>query len=1153
MLRATRIPGYELHEVISETASKLVIRAFSLEEKKSVILKVLKPDCPIDAVARLKHEYRIAKNLAKAKNSEIAGVVKVYRLVKQEEASFLVLEDFGGISLDKIIASQALDVVSCLSIAVQLASVLVSLHSCDIIHKDIKPSNIIVNQKTGEIKLTDFGIASFKEKNVSSCQLEGSFAYMSPEQTGRINRAVDYRSDFYSLGVTLYEMLAFRLPFVSDDALELIHGHIAKQPPPLTTAPPLAAIVMKLMAKNAEDRYQSAVGLLADLEFCLTQLKANGVIPTFQPGERDKAGQLSLPDKLYGRDKEVETLLDAFASVSNGSSSELVLISGYSGIGKSALVNEIQQVIIRQRGYFIAGKFDHQRNIPYAAFFQAFESLMRIILVEEERKLLDWRQKLQTALGDNGQVIVEVIPELELIIGKQPPVPQLSLNETQNRFHLIFRAFISVFAQKEHPLVIFLDDLQWADTASLLLIQQLITDNDNQCLLLIGAYRDNEVESEHALMQCVREIEKVTNIVRLALKPLNLDQTIQLLCDTLDTDENAELVHLASLLLNKTAGNPFFLTQIIKTLYTEGLIKYDFQLQCWKWNRKQIQTVGISDLSVVELMVRNLIKLPAPTQELLKLAACIGHHFSLTTLSIVSQTPPTEVTQHLSYALIQGLILPVQNSMPVPVQAEHEYRFLHDRVQQAAYSLIERALYERTHYRIGKLLLHQQPKQIEENIFDIVNQLNLGISQLENEHEAQELAKIAELNLIAARKAKASLALTAAAKYLHQAVELLSVDSWRQYYNLTLDIYRERAEIEFLNGNFEFAEVLTYTAIEKVSLNLEKADLYKLLVSQYTRQGRYEDVVNAAKNGLNLLDIYLPEGNCEHIANEELMIAKQNLDNIGINSIVNLPKIKNKQIEAAIKLLINLEPLVYTVSNFTLYTLIVSKAVNLSLKYGNVSESVKAYANFGLIVGSKLGDYESGYQLGLSAYELSEKLNEKSQQSKASALLTGWLHCWSKHIKDAAVISRKGYQAGLESGEFMFAGCNLFSMIYNLFIQGLSLDSINKEILISYQAATKIQHVLLIESIIGLKFTVNDLTNVNSDGLNNLEICNYKITKSNFVVQCQQKQSFWTLSSYYVCQIQVLYLLNNQDAALDYINKAQKHLLAILGFTISSE
>lgn len=1100
MLPALKIPGYELHEVISETASKVVIRAFSQTLQNSVILKVLKPNCPIDAVARLKHEYRIAKKLLK--NQDIPGVVKVHSLVKREDTSFLVLEDFGGISLDKIISSHPLDVVTCLNIAVQLAQILVLVHHSNITHKDIKPSNIIVNLKYDEVKLTDFGIASYHSTDQSTKtqqvtqpnQLEGSFAYMSPEQTGRMNRDLDYRSDFYSLGVTLYEMLAGKLPFESDDALELVHCHIAKQPPLLIATSPVAAIVTKLMAKNAEARYQSATGLLADLEFCLTQLKTSGVIPNFQPGRHDKAGQLSFSNKLYGREKEVDALLAAFTAVSSGSS-EVILISGYSGIGKSALVNEVHQPIVRQRGYFITGKFDQFKcNISHTAFFQAFQSLVRILLVEDSKKLSYWRQKLQEALGDNGQLIVEVIPELELIIGEQPPVPQLGLNETQNRFNLIFLAFISVFAKKEHPLVIFLDDLHFCDAASLNLMKLLVTNNDNQSLLLIGAYRDNEVCSQHALMQCIQEIEKANKIVStLTINSLDLNDITQLVCDTLDTNRDEKIVELASLLLNKTAGNPFLLTQMIKALHREGFIKFDFAHQCWKWELQQIQTVGITDLNVIELMVRNLSKLANTTQYILKLAACFGENFKLTTLAIVAEMSVNEVCSQLNAALIQGLILPVNNSnCSTLLETELEYRFLHNRVQQAAYSLIENELYEVTHYRIGKLLLQNlEIQHIEENIFDIVNQLNLGISLLQDEREALHLAK---LNFIAARKAKTLMAFTTAAKYLHQALELMPVDSWCCEYDLTIKIYQERAEVEFLNGNFELAEILTYTAIEKASSNLEKANLYNLLVSQYTLQGRFDDVLNFAQKGLILLNILLPTDDCEYIANKELIIAKQNLEQLSIDSIVDLPEIDNNVVEIAIKLLINLEPLVYTSSKFTLYTFIVSKAVNLSLQYGNVSESVKAYANFGLILGAKLGNYHSGYQLGLSAYKLSEKLNNKSQQSKACALLTGWIHCWSKHIKHAATISRKGYQTGLEAGDFMFAGCNLLTLVHNLFFQGSPLSLINKEILASYHAAVKIRHIIAIDSIIAVKFAVHDLTNIENNS-NQIKIENQQFNK----------------------------------------------------------
>ncbi len=567
MLPTQVISGYELTEAIHEGAKTIIYRGKSLEKEQPVILKVLKDEYPtLDAVARLKHEYQIVRNL------EHSGIIKAYQLQTASNRLILVYEDFGGISLKQLLETQQLSLEYCLEIAAQVVQALAYLHRHEIIHKDIKPANIIINPHTGIVKLSDFSIASelYKESTAITYpnEIEGSLAYMSPEQTGRMNRIVDFRSDFYSVGVTFYEMLTGKLPFECNEALEWVHCHIAKVPKTVeelnpNVPPPISQIVMKLMAKDAEDRYQSALGLLFDLVSSLFQIKTNGKIKKLIPGQRDASGILLIPQKLYGRDEEISTLLTAFErligedeknssgyTLSNGTSrSELILISGYSGVGKSSLVKHMHKCIVGERCYFISGKFDQSQNIPYASLIQAFKSLIRQLLTENTTSLQTWREKLLTSLGNNGQVIIDVIPELELIIGKQPVIPQLGLVETQNRFHQVFQKFIRVFTQKEHPLVLFLDDLQWADIGSLKLIQLLISDTLNQHLLVIGAYRDNNINSVHPLKEILSEIKKTgIKINHLEIKPLKRNDVKQMLCECLSETESERIQNLASLI-----------------------------------------------------------------------------------------------------------------------------------------------------------------------------------------------------------------------------------------------------------------------------------------------------------------------------------------------------------------------------------------------------------------------------------------------------------------------------------------------------------------------------------------------------------------------------------------------------------------------------
>ena len=723
------------------------------------------------------------------------------------------------------------EIASFLRLAIGIATALAQVHQRGLIHKDIKPANVLVNSVTGQVWLMGFGIASRlpRERQAPAPPevIAGTLAYMAPEQTGRMNRSIDFRSDLYALGVTLYEMLTGELPFAASDPMEWVHCHIARQPAPpderVAGIPgPLSAIVMKLLAKNAEDRYQTAAGLAVDLRKCLAEWESHRSIEPFPLGADDVSDRLMAPEKLYGREHEIETLLGAFDRVVANGATELVLVSGYAGIGKSSVVNELQKALVPPRGLFASGKFDqYKRDIPYATLAQAFRSLVRPLLGESEAELGRWRDSLSEALGPNGQLIVNLVPELELVIGKQPPVADLPPQDAKNRFQMVFRRFLGVFAREEHPLALFLDDLQWLDAATLDLIEHLVTHPEVRHLLLVGAYRDNEVGPAHPLMRTLEAIRNAgARVEEIVLTPLGLDDIGRLVADALHCEpERAR--PLAQLVHEKTSGNPFFAIQFLTALNEDGLLVFDPVAPAWRWDIDRIRARSYTD-NVADLLVEKMKRLSVPTQEAMKQLACLGNVAEVATLTLVYEETEEAVHAALWEAVYAGLVL----------RQESAYTFLHDRIQQAAYSLIPEERRADVHLRIGRALLASMTAdQLAEHLFDVASQFNRGAARL---IDRDEKAQVATIDLRAGRKAKASAAYASACVYLAAGMALLDERDWGSQYELMFSLWLERAECEFLTGNFETAEQLIAELLQRGASKVDQAAVYHLKVQFHT-------------------------------------------------------------------------------------------------------------------------------------------------------------------------------------------------------------------------------------------------------------------------------------------------------------------------------
>ncbi|MBN3910325.1 MAG: AAA family ATPase [Nostoc sp. NMS1] len=1055
-----KLLNYRISEQLYAGSRTLVYRAIRETDQLPVAIKLLQQEYPtFNDLLLFRNQYTIAKNI------DLPGIVHPYSLEPYHNSYALVMEDFGGISLrdwmNQKMGSNQCTLTEFLEIAIALINILDGLYRHRVIHKDIKPANILINPETQQVKLIDFSIASLLPRETQEVHspnvLEGTLAYVSPEQTGRMNRGIDYRSDYYALGVTFYELLAGHLPFESNDPMELVHCHIAKLPEQLgggreeEIPEVLCEIVMKLMAKNAEDRYQSALGLKFDLEKCLEQLKNTGSIESFPIAQRDICDRFIIPEKLYGRQGEVESLLDAFERVSQGST-EIMLVAGFSGIGKTAVVNEVHKPIVRQRGYFIKGKFDQfQRNIPFSAFVQAFRDLIRQLLSETDTQFEQWKCKILSALGENGQVMIDVIPELERMIGKQPPAPELFASVAQKRFKSLFLKLTQVFTAVEHPLTIFIDDLQWADSASLKLIHLLMSEADIGYLLLIGAYRDNEVNPVHPLMLTLQEIQKLDITVNtITLAPLEQISINHLVADTLSCSL-ALATPLTELVLSKTKGNPFFSTQFLKALHQEQLITFNFDGSYWECDVAQVRSLALTD-DVVEFMAIQLEKLSIETQEVLKLAACVGNQFDLATLAIVYEHSEVTTADELWKALQEGFIIPssdvykfyqqqsLVNSHNDYGQITSSYKFLHDRIQQAAYSLILDNQKQVTHLHIGRLLQQATTaNERDDKIFAIVNHLNQGSALIIDEQEKQELA---QLNLAAGHKAKSSTAYAAALDYFNTGIAMLTDNCWHQS-ALVLSLYEKATESAYLAIDFEQMEQLAEVVLNHAQSWLVRANIYNIKIQACIAQNQQLEALRLAREVLKHLGVHLPEQPTPADIAQALRNTQILLNNKSIESFLELPQMTAPEKKAAMVILSTVLSAAYQAAP-DLLPLIILAHVDLSVQYGNAPESTHGYVMYGLTLLVMLGDIEAGYRFGQLGMNLLQHIHAPELTAKTIFAFNNFLRHWQEPVKDTLEGFLKAYSNGLEIGDIQYVALSLLGYSFSAYFSSQELFSLRQ-------------------------------------------------------------------------------------------------------------
>ncbi|MEM9447918.1 MAG: AAA family ATPase [Cyanobacteria bacterium P01_E01_bin.6] len=1148
--------GYTLAEQLYLGSRTAVYRAVQHTQQHPVVIKVLQRDYPsFSELVQFRNQYTIAKNLP------IPGIVQPLSLEPFGSGYALVMEDWGGIALGTYIQQRSLELSESLAIALQITDILHDLFQHRVVHKDIKPANILIHPESKQIKLIDFSIASLLPKETQEIQspnrLEGTLAYLAPEQTGRMNRGIDYRADFYALGVTLYQLLTETLPFASDDPLELVHCHIAKMPIPVDQVNAdvpvtIAAIVSKLMAKNAEDRYQSALGLKYDLEQCFTQWNTTGDISAFELGQRDVSDRFLIPEKLYGRDAEVAQLLAAFDRVSGRTlddpTSELMLVAGFSGIGKTAVINEVHKPIVRQRGYFIKGKFDQfNRNIPFSAFVQAFRNLMGQVLSESDAQLAEWQSKILSAVGENGQVLIEVIPELEKIVGKQPIAPELSGSAAQKRFNLLFQTFIEVFTTAEHPLVLFLDDLQWADSASLQLIKLLM--NDNRYLLLLGAYRDNEVSPTHPFILTVEELKKAQKIVNtITLAPLVFDDINHLIAATLNC--STDLAHpLSELIDRKTQGNPFFTTQFLKTLHEEEHIIFDHDRRHWTCDIAEVNTLALSD-NVVEFMALQLQKLPPETQQVLKLAACIGNQFDLETLGIISEQSPKTAATALWRALQGGLILPNHQTykffqLDSTTQPNSNrlvkltYRFLHDRVQQAAYNLIPTDQKQETHLMIGRLLL-KNTTEADSNLFKIVNHWNIAIALITEPTERHQLA---QLNWLAGCKAKASVAYEPGLEYFKTGLGLLDTDCWKTQYRLSLNLHEEAAKTAFICGDYLQMEQWAAVVFQQGKTVLDKVRMYDIQVQAQMAQAKPAVAIQIALKALKLLDIILPDAPVQADIENELQKTAELWNNRDISGLVDLSLMTVPEKKAAIIILSSIFAPSF-IAKPDILPLIACQQIQLSIQFGNCEHSAFGYANYSAILSTLCNNLDASYQFGQLAIHLVDKLNAKEIKARTFNQAAIFSLHGKVHLNEAPLILERGCQSGIENGDLEFAGYAAYNWSQYSYFSGLNLNDL--------QQGAKTYSLLLSQVNQKISLSYNQLVqqvalNLLGESKNPCHLAGSAFDERKALESFLDNQVFSGIQYLFLHKIILSYLFENVEQLLEYVSWSERYLNASTG------
>lgn len=1133
-----KISNYTILEVIDETETSIIARGQKEDSDETVIVKMIKSENTSEVdLSRFRHEHEIIKTI------ESPGIIHTHEIVQHENRPAIILEDFDGVSLQQRIETIKNDFELFLHIAIKIANTLGEIHQSHIIHKDLNPSNILISNDNKDVKITDFGISSMllQDANGPAAIVEGTLKYISPEQTGRMNRTVDYRTDYYSLGITFYEMLTGTVPFNYQDPMELIHAHIARVPiAPVNVNSKIPAaisnIVMKLMAKTGEDRYQNSYSLLNDLKNCRNQFIQTGKIKDFKIAQNDVPHVFMPSQIIVGRDNEIAELKTCFDNVCNGGC-EIVLVEGPSGIGKSTLINELYKPISVARGFFVSGKYSqYRRNVPYSALVQGFKDFANQILSESPEKINFWKKRLLQATGINSQVLIDTIPEMEQIIGKQPPLPSLESEHEQNRYKYVFKNLFKIMSSKETPLTFFLDDLQWVDLPSLDFIEMMIKDPDIESFLLICAYRDNEVDKGHPFIMLTEKFAEYSRpVVKLSLPAHTVSDVNRLIVAALHCDEK-KAFPLAEVVKSKTNGNPFFVNQYLLDLYNKKYFYFNPE-SGWEWNISDIANLQITD-NVVDLMSSKITGLSDETIHILKLCSCIGNRFGLTTLSLIAKQTIDDTLKHLLEAVNEGLI----------IFNRKRYQFVHDKIHEAAYLLTSDDEKKEIHLLTARTVLNSSSeKNFQKKFLYIVDQYNKGLDLIT---ETDELENLARMNLDAGKKAKNAIAYKAAAGYFNTGLAIiksLSTDYWKNYYDLSLKLHSEAAQTMKFLFKYEKMEKYSNSVIKNAVSIFDTAHIYETLIVNSISQNTSEKALTIGLSVSKKMGIKFPRKFLKfHIA-VSLFITNLKLIGTSPEDFVKLPKSNDSKINVQMRLMSNYADAAYA-TKADYIPLIGLKSLALTKKYGHTSYSPYTLASYGLLL-CLIGKYTKGIEYGQAAMTIVEKFNYPEQKAKIYLMQSALMMHWRQNPRDLDELLNKGYKSGLDSGDHVFAAhCFTIGATHN-FHTALELGA--------YEALLR-KHAIIAEELgqtsvlcslqIHLQACINLQSHSESFDILNGEFYDEKTAKPLLIETNNITNHYFD----YLSGSILSYLAGNYRRAEIYINKSIKKIEGALGLYIQT-